>query len=295
MFQRLRVRVAVMSATLTLLTSCTGQDGASQTPSDVATMFTKDSSRWVLPLDSFAQMLVATQQEATDWLIRDCMVTAGYPDFPVPVSSPDRPAGTRNGWERRLFDQQIAQTYGYTEDWGVDTAATVFRIQQVDAISAVAGDTLLSCGSAAVEHVGSEQDEANVRSLGAPAYESSLVDDDVLAAAALWRQCMATQGVPDLPDTPKGMPSDWVVDHYGLSMSPESGTGYPPPSADQIALAVADARCRESSGYTRTLYDTEWDLQLQIVADNLDALERQKQANVDYAAKLDRIIAEHRG
>lgn len=130
------------------------------------------------------------------------------------------------------------------------------------------------------------------------------VDDDPAVAQALdrWTACMADAGHPGLASvndpiqqisdrmnefwsaTPGASPGPVPTDMTGNVDEP-SYTGPDPDDpaliqlrADEIAMAVADFDCRESSGY-RTAFDaTSLTLQEQFVQDNRAELERYREA-----------------
>ena len=88
------------------------------------------------------------------------------------------------------------------------------------------------------------------------AYDAALQDPAVLKAGKRWHECMRPQGVADLPPDPRGMPSPSVTKRFALDViTEESILQGPKVSAEEIALATADAECQESSGYAQKLYD----------------------------------------
>lgn len=87
----------------------------------------------------------------------------------------------------------------------------------------------------------------------------------VRAAAQRWRKCMAPQGIADLPEEPQMAQS--VATKFGLGQPDGYDTATDTNvSAEEIKLAVADAKCREQSGYEQLVYDLQWVGQEQILA-----------------------------
>ena len=87
----------------------------------------------------------------------------------------------------------------------------------------------------------------------------------VRAAAQRWRKCMAPQGIADLPEEPQMAQS--VATKFGLGQPDGDDTATDTNvSAEEIKLAVADAKCREQSGYEQLVYDLQWVGQEQILA-----------------------------
>ena len=83
-------------------------------------------------------------------------------------------------------------------------------------------------------------------------------------AAAQWRTCMAPQGIADLPQEP------WATEiRREMPESLQTRLNFQltgQPSADEIAVATADAQCRESSGWTSLLYEATWNQQAAFIA-----------------------------
>jgi hypothetical protein len=80
---------------------------------------------------------------------------------------------------------------------------------------------------------------------------------------------MLSLGLADLPDSPDGianMPTPSQQARFGMGAgAPQGGLNDPAPAYDdgsvsgpqEVREAVFDAGCRESTGYSQTLYDTE--------------------------------------
>lgn len=76
---------------------------------------------------------------------------------------------------------------------------------------------------------------------------------------------MAPQGIADLPEEPQIAQS--VATKFGLGQPDADDTATDTNvSAEEIKLAVADAKCREQSGYEQLVYDLQWVGQEQILA-----------------------------
>jgi hypothetical protein len=73
----------------------------------------------------------------------------------------------------------------------------------------------------------------------------------------------------------------------------------PTVTADEVALAETDARCRESSGFREAAYSAEWSEQDLLVKENIDALtaelEYNKDMEVAIRAVVGRLAAERQG
>jgi hypothetical protein len=99
---------------------------------------------------------------------------------------------------------------------------------------------------------------------------------------------MADVGIPDLPETPREMPSMWLIERLDLGGDPH-GTA----SVEEIRFASADAECRESSGYVDAFYQALWNKEAQLVRDNADALLRIEAMVTEHREKVAQIISEN--
>lgn len=206
----------------------------------------------------------------------ECMLKHGFPDYEI-LSSVDVPYPETNphGFSA-LFNSVIAQKYGYRKapdpgyrysSGGVENRDRSYFEDKSQAFK----DQMYACVN-----------EATVREKGPVptgeppmskpgSYESELnqfvvsSSDPALAAQAkAWVECMAPQGISDLPSAP------WTLQNY--KAMPESlrerWDWWPlgDASADEIQVATFDAGCRESSGWNQALYDLTWDRQVAFIA-----------------------------
>lgn len=133
-------------------------------------------------------------------------------------------------------------------------------------------------------------------------YEKTNGDPSVAQALDRWRACMADAGHPDLTsvDDPMRQISDRMNQFFSSTpgaspapatpgatedLDPPSYTGPNPDDpaliqlkTDEIALAVTDFDCRESSGYRAAFDAASLTLQEQFVRDNRAELERYRDA-----------------
>lgn len=101
-------------------------------------------------------------------------------------------------------------------------------------------------------------------------------DPEVLAAAQRWRECMAPQGIVDLPDFPwDGYPPVSLMQRW-----PDWHSGGDP-FPEEIEVATFDAQCRESSGWMSTLYETQWRVEQDFVDAHRAELAPILQENID--------------
>lgn len=238
---------------------------------------TKDISTWALPFDViFDQELSRLQVHLVHVWTDECMLKHGFPDYEI-LSSVNVPYPETNphGFSA-LFNSVIAQKYGYRKapdpgyrysSGGVENRDRSYFEDKSQAFK----DQMYACVN-----------EATVREKGPVptgeppmskpgSYESELnqfvvsSSDPALAAQAkAWVECMAPQGISDLPSAP------WTLQNY--KAMPESlrerWDWWPlgDASADEIQVATFDAGCRESSGWNQALYDLTWDRQVAFIA-----------------------------
>ncbi|WP_350257936.1 hypothetical protein [Scrofimicrobium sp. R131] len=251
----------------------------------------KDRKKWILPTDPYFDLRTFDYQIEHDlWEVRDCMKDAGF-DYRVHIDNtrpaPETEQPTGNG--RQLFDEEIAAKYGY------QLAPDPRMINPVQPDEDVPGyqEKWDECyGQSVVERhkvpepTQVERDlqkgyQALFRYSGVPQLDE---------AAARWRECMAPLGIVDLPASPwipGARPPESLVEAWNW------GSGEPA-SADQIRVAVFDAKCRESSGWFDELYDYEWQIADSFVKahqKDLDAMKRGRDARV---AELNEFIVAHK-
>jgi hypothetical protein len=122
--------------------------------------------------------------------------------------------------------------------------------------------------------------------LAMQADQVTLQDETVIEATAEWRECLESQVDFPLPEDPRtGMPPTEAMKLWG--------TGEEGASAEEIADAVADAECRESSGLTEAAYEKNWEEQTKLVEQNRDKLDRIRAEAVERKKMLLTIVAEN--
>jgi hypothetical protein len=266
--------------------ACGSEDSTTTSATAKSIGFHPNRKVYDLPLDQLRSIDDGSVGYATNLLVQDCMQAAGF-EFPIPPFDPSlRPSATWNSTGRRLFDPEVAAQYGYriAPPPGVDVAQEIAlnsrplssaEQRQVDRCRVLAGQRI------------APPDSRLVDSLGIAAYDAALSEADTVAAARRWAACLEPQGISDLPDMPNLMPSPSIVKRFHI------GRGGGSASPEEIQIAVADARCRESSGYAKALYDNEVDQQLALFAKNRAALERARAAAKRNLKRARAVIAQH--
>ncbi|GAB6856911.1 hypothetical protein [Microbacterium xylanilyticum] len=67
----------------------------------------------------------------------------------------------------------------------------------------------------------------------------------------------------------------------------------PTPTSAEIELAVADATCRDSSGWTKAVYDAMWDADVDVVRNHAGQLKQMKLDADALVAQARQIIADN--
>jgi hypothetical protein len=281
----------VRSTTLSLviaasaLTAC-GEDPAASSGERPA--FDGNRQLYALPLDRFGPIDVGVSAYAGNLLVKPCMEKSGY-DWPIPAfDSTAAPGATWNSVGRRLFDPDIAAQYGYhiaPSNQPDDAGAAELNSRPLSPPEKKALD---ACFRSSQKQLPPPETEL-ISSLGGAAYDAAKADGETLDSAERWRECMKPSGISDLPAVPSEMPSPSIARRFKLGSSGSTA------SPQEIQLAVADARCRESSGYAKHLYAVELDKQLDLISSNRDALDRVKAANARHHKKARSIIARYDG
>lgn len=279
-------------------------------PADVAVTPTTERSpgAWTMPLDGYVQPGGAKEDYATDLVAQPCLRTAGI-DFPVPwatvagldaSSNEDETPDSGNtspalAWSRPL-DAELARTRGYhgpstagantegTRAWGQDPKRNAaFAKASPRAVTRCVHGAYRTLGI--TNPNGSTQFTSMVaKRLTYLAAMDARTDDTVVRAAAEWHACMAPAGVRDLPTAPDQMPSPSIRMDYGTNIRST------PVQHGEVAIAVRDVACQESSGYRDALYDAEWIRLLHVTKSDADVLRTAKADQIAVDRRLDDTI-----
>ncbi|MEZ5190013.1 MAG: hypothetical protein R2717_03375 [Schumannella sp.] len=249
----------------------------------------QDVDRWVMPLDRFMDSNDIAANYAETLLMGPCMAAAGFA-WDVPWRDTDAAyRETSSPVGIRIFNTRIAQEYGYRSSPVLDPGAAAWTAWAYREI----GDDEVAAMSRCREEVRATElpdlpGEAQfANELAFQAYDAAEQDGGVQDAGRQWHDCMEDVGIPDLPATPRDMPSIWLIET--LDLSDPNGI----PSAEEIRYATADAECRDSSGYITTFYETLWDKEAELVRSNADALLRIEAVVTEHREKVAEIISTH--
>lgn len=257
----------------TILSGCSSQAKALDLPA-------QNVEQWVMPLDSYGGDGSSQGTYAELLLVKPCLEKSGY-SWNVPWQDPDATSPTTNAVDRRIFTAAIAAEWGYH-------MARVERPNQAEwdqfsAETATLSDdeftALRACQVQARNTLPVRDQESNYQAaLVNAAIEAAQARGEVTSAAAAWRTCMEPQGISDLSKSPYEMPTESVRIEYGIEGRGGSA------SAEESAVAVFDFNCQVSSGYRQASYAAEWEEQVKLLDQNLDALELNR-AQLDKSEK----------
>lgn len=258
----------------------------------------KNQALWTMPLDEFVVYSPDFDNYAEQLLISDCLGAQGY-EWPVPWQDTEYPrAEDFNRVGVRLFTLELAKKWGYhfaqlenpesAELWlnFTETVDSYFPNQELD-------DALVACTDkirAKDKGFASNVDGLNYNAeLSAQAWNIAEQDPDVVTAVKAWRECLAPR-----VDYAMTQEQPWEGAPFSAREGWGAVTGSPsPPSAEEIAAAVADAECQDASGWSALWYERNWDEQVKLVEQNRDKLDRIRAAAVERKEMLLTIVAEN--
>lgn len=265
-------------------------------PPSLSAQFTQDATSWRMPLDSYDGGLGRRLQVAYDWAVRACLVEAGFVQAPDPGSTLSLATATRNEAGVAIFNASTVAKWGYLHAPEPDAAAQASFRTAVDAVARTDPHTVDRCTAQADK--ATARPDPNILSpqtLTNTAYLEAFSAPAVIAAQQRWHECMAPQGIPDLPENPWDMPSTWLRSRIDMVVVDQPLDPDATPTVQNVQVAQADLACRESTGFTRELYQAEWDLQLGLLAGNIEAMQAYDNATRTWVTTLDSVIARSRG
>jgi hypothetical protein len=272
-----------------------GLTGCSE-PSSENSAQAANRDEWVMPLNEFYVYPGELDNYAEQLLIVDCLSSQGY-EWPVPWQDTDfsQPEGF-NSIGYRLFTVELAKKWGYHFAPPADEESSKLWDEFVSFANSYSPDAkfddeFLRCQDE-VRDDGSfthNEGESYLAQSAIQAEQVATQDDEVLAATSRWRDCLRPRVEFTVPQDPwSGMPPSDAATEWGVG----SG-GTSEPSAEEIAAAVADAECRESSGMSAAMYERTRREQQKLVDENRDKLDRIRTEAIEREAKMREIVAEN--
>lgn len=280
------IALLVVAGVAVSLTGC-----ASQAAAEIETP-TQDRARWVMPLDEFqSATMTDLPNYAENLLVADCLSQDGI-EWPIPWQPTDEASYLESPANLSTFPAltvDLAQASGYRADftpgWSGKSPES-FRALNAIATSTPGFEPLQrSCLDEARKQVPTiELSEATNRVLGWmwEAQEVANRAPAVVKAGVDWQQCLKAAGYSAVPESPVGsdesMPTQALLRELGIPSRWGDGDGAPENAltAQEITLAVDDASCRDSSGWSEAMYQAMWDAQADVVSANADELVRMR-------------------
>lgn len=309
--------VIAIALLLVPLSACTaepspGGSGQSALSGEVSK---QDVTRWVMPLDEFASpSLMALPNYASNLLIAECLGEEGI-DWPIPWQPTDDasympPTANSSGFPNLTVE--TAREFGYRAPAmaGMLVAPSQENQDALMKLNAIAASTpgfdplFNSCLEQARKTLPDHESAAIYNQLNGWNWEAmgpALQEVAVQEGAAAWKSCLLDEGYPvDLaapfdPDADEAMPTQALLQALGIPSRYQPGDGGPenPLTQAEIDLAVADATCRQSSGWNDATYQALWTAQLKIIDKHADELVRMREEGRKLLDDSLKIIAEH--
>lgn len=279
------------------LTGCTSESSPRKVPDGLPD---KNRDRYVLPLDRYSMQQVDVPSIARELVVKRCLLDKGWPWAASAATLGATTGPSYSSIGRRIFTLPLAEKYGYGTSDLLDLPVAVLQNEHEDYqrnlhVSPRAEPDMELCWSEANEVVGipkGDRDFSLVEGLTNDAYKKASERKEVIAATEQWRSCLAPVGVPDLEKSPEDMPPD-SLESDEPAIDPPATFGGDVPTSEERRVAVADAKCRESSGYARAIYQAEWDEQVTALGENADSLDRYDKQMQKMNRKALTVIAEY--
>jgi hypothetical protein len=303
-------RIAAIATTVAVLSL--GLAGCSSaTPGTMPELPKQDISRWVMPLDAFSSPLRdSLPTYAEDRWMETCLGKEGI-NWPILAQPTDEtsamvPPANMSGFP--ILTAEVAKQYGYSASRypGRDQA----HPDQSDKLNAIARATpgfdplFGSCLKEIRKRLDtiSVTDSMNrITMWQDEAMNAAYAEPSVKNAGAAWKKCLVAAGYPITLSAPVGdgewMPTQALGVSLGFFPAPPStvapvpqegsigargdvsgggSSGPAPLTSAEVQLAVADATCRESSGWTAAMYQAMWTAEVDQVKQHADDLVRTK-------------------
>lgn len=285
-------RYLAASLLAVVLTGCAQEkssDGAATLPT-----FKPDIATWRMPLDAYVVNPGKTDY-ARSLVYGACLRGKGFtPPPPALPGSNLTPVYNTNG--RKLFNLDLARRFGYHNGPPNGKVA-----HEGDPKLPGEATARVECAQEATAALGtSDEAAALVYSFKTAAYQDAIHSEKWIAAGKRWRKCMLPLGIPDLPTTFEDgvMPTDSQRSRFGMRASDAADAplrSFVPTTVAEVREAEFDAKCRESSGLTPTLYELEVSNQERIISNNREELGRSYRLSQEGTSNLDKIIKKYAG
>jgi len=285
----------------------------------------KDIAHWVMPMDEYAVPAADhLSNYALNRQMETCMTREGF-TWPIPIEPTDDAsylAYPKNPSSFPALTVKIAKQFGYRANyipgvWLPDGRQSFTKLNRIAQSSPGFEPVFQACLDASRKIFDDTKvvDIYNTQAMWHNEATKNVFDDPAARKSGVaWKQCLADAGYHvdiSAPSTENGaMPTQKLGEEIGLytprpTMPPRVDGGTygdteadpdaerPAPTSAEIDLAVADATCRESSGWTRAIYDALWNADLQIIRKHGDQLKQMKTDLDTLAAQARQIVADN--
>lgn len=252
-----------------------------------------------MPLDEFIVYSPDLGNYVEQLLIGNCLEERGRA-WPVPWQNTDFPARQdQNRIGYRLFDERTALAWGYHQAPEADPLSVRLWREFSDVTDPSLSDPdFMQDFDDCSDSVRSTEASKNwfrdvdgwnyVNDLAVQAADVTAQDPEIKEVNLRWHECLSGRVDFAVPSDVRQMPTQEVSQRFGLTGPEASVTA----SVEEIAVAVADAECRTSSGLAELRYDREWEEQQKLLDANRDQLERiRAEAKAHHRVLLESIAA----
>lgn len=314
--------IIITSIALTLLVGCSNSSTTTETQTDQgsasaettppghellsSTGVTKDITHWTLATDPLLDPYLSdVELEASGKVVKLCMDQHGFTDYPAPRSADMPYADTSPNGISTIFTTTTAAKYGYRH--APLPGYTVIDASPQEDPRPGYLEAIQECQDLGLRAVRPQMTDQNShgpssdtnRTDSSPTKDSWSYQFDTLevdrndpalaAAASQWKACLQ-EAEPStvLPDHPWNMQfaemPQVLQERFDWQPTGEAGS-------EEIAFATHDAACRESSGWTATLYDLEWDQHARFAAEHQTDIEAEVATHQESLDRFRQIIA----
>lgn len=206
-------------------------------------------------------------------------------DYKIPDTNPDAELRGTDG--QPLFDEEIAAQWGYPslrmfphESFGIpDDDLTPESQSEFDQCGAEFSEKIMMPSRLTLD---------GIENAG---WDATKDNPDIQKAEEAWVECMAPEGIVDLPDSPWEMP-------------PKSFKGMPDENGNisdqdieltekERALAVADAHCRDETGYNKAFFRARAEGELTAIGKDIESFEASRVDYEKYQEAMETVLAEN--
>lgn len=320
---RRTITVLAVAALVAPIAGCATPPASANGP--VPDLPEKDITHWVMPTDQFTSpTLDHLPNYASNRQMETCMTMEGF-TWPIPVEPTDDAsylAFPKNLSSFPALTVDVARQYGYRANympgvWLPDGRKNFTKLNRIAESQPGFEPVFHAClaSSRKVFDDTKAGDIYNTFNMWRSEAEKGINQDSaVRKSGATWKRCLADAGYQVDISAPYGegdaMPTQKLGEEIGLytpqpTRPPRMDGGTwgdteadpdserPAPTPAEFDLAIADATCRESSGWTKAVYDAMWNANVEVVRNHADQLRKMKTEGDALIAQARQIIADN--